>query len=66
MIKASELPPGTHFWANLDGKTAVICKAKDDYYMCGPWECALSEDDFEVLQIIPFPENYTAANLYFQ
>lgn len=65
MIKASDLPIGTHFWAKMDDKICVIGKMEDSYQVCGAWECGVDEKYFEVLELIKLPEGHTFKNLYY-
>lgn len=66
MIKAKDLPLGTHFWALMDGNLVVIGKEKDGYYVCGGWECSIREEEFDIIELINFPKGYNAENLYYK
>lgn len=68
MIKASELHTGTHFWAKFTnaygGELAMIMKDSFGlYYVCGGWECPVGEEDFEIIELVPFPDGYDASKL---
>lgn len=56
---------GTHFWAKKDGKLVMMMFDGEEYTVCGPWECAVNRD-FEVIEIVPIPEGYTANDLYYK
>ena len=54
------------FWASLDGKLVMMMKNKEGkYYVCGGWECPIRENDFEVIQEVPLPKNYSPDQLYY-
>lgn len=67
MIQANELATGDHFWALLDSKIIMMMMDKDgDFTVCGPWECPIRESDFEIIQLVDFPDGYDASKLYYQ
>lgn len=65
MIDPSQLLIGTHFWALINNEIAVMLKLNDGYFICGPWECSINENNFEVLAIISKPPDFTYHKTYY-
>jgi len=66
MLKSSDLPVGTHFWAMMDGKLVMMMKDRhNDFCVCGPWECPIRENEFEVIEIVNRPAGHKADKLYY-
>lgn len=66
MIKPSQLPVHSHFWAEMDNQIVVINKTTSGYTVAGPWECEVKESDFYVIELIQIPTGYTWENLYYK
>lgn len=67
---------GTHFWAKMDGKLAVMCRCKNyingwgnsisRYFVCGGWEGSINESDFEFIEAIEMPKEFSVDDIYYK
>lgn len=69
--RVNELKNGQHFWATMtdSGSTELVMMMKDNkgnYYVCGGWECPIDERSFKIIELISFPNGFTADNLYYK
>lgn len=65
-MQLTRLPEGAHFWALMDGLLVMGGKFGGEYYVCGGWEGAISENQLSFIQIAEFPEGFNADQLYYK
>jgi hypothetical protein len=65
MIDKNNIKEGQHFWALSNGTLLIIGLLRGCFEVCGPWECGISSDDFEIVQMIDLPKGHEFTKLYY-
>lgn len=65
-IKFENLEIGQHLWVKSLGELLIVAKFDTCWYeVCGPWECGISPDDCEIIQLIDKPKGYEDMSFYY-
>lgn len=65
MLKDEYVKIGDHCWALLEGELLVVLKTKNNYEVCGAWECGVCSSRLELLEIIIKPVNHENTELLY-
>lgn len=64
-LRHCDMERGDHAWAVLQEKLVVVMRVKDGYFVCGPWECGVDEDEVILLERIERPKSAKEMPLYY-
>ena len=65
-IKFEDLKIGQHLWVLSDGKLLMVAKFDEDRYdVCGAWECGISKDECEIIELVGVPSGYENYKMYY-
>ena len=65
MINKDDIKEGQHFWAISGDEILVIALFRNNFEVCGPWECGIGIDDFEIIELIEVPKGYESKKMYY-
>lgn len=64
-MKDEDIEVGTHLWVTSSKQLLIVLKTSIGYDVCGPWECGISFDKFQIIEIIPRPKGHENTKLYY-
>ena len=65
-MKFEDIKIGQHLWVLLDGELLMVAKFDcHGYDVCGGWECGVSKDECEIIELVNVPKGHENTKMYY-
>ena len=66
-MKFKNLKIGQHLWVKCGSDILIVAKFEENnrYAVCGDWECGISANDCEIIELIDIPKGYEKSKMYY-
>ena len=62
-----DLKIGQHLWVLANNELLMVAKFDNDgYEACGDWECGISKDECEIIELVNVPKGYENTKMYYR
>jgi hypothetical protein len=65
-MKFEDLPIGQHLWVLFQDKLVMVAKFDQyQYEVCGAWECGITPEECEIVELVNVPDKFKTNQLYY-